>query len=79
MIMDIYKQFQPVTWDVGVIDSNFRDVARYIQPLYIPDNELEGIYQERKPIGEGLASLEPIGGPTKFLFERMREIYLLRA
>jgi len=65
--MDIYKKFQPVTWYIGVIEAEAEDIIRNIQPLYIPDKELEGIYQEKKPIEESLASLEPIGGPTKFL------------
>ena len=65
--MDVYKQFQPVTWDVGVINASPKAVSESIQPRYIPNDELEGIYQEKKTINEGLAALEPIGCPTKFL------------
>ncbi|MHC5062139.1 MAG: hypothetical protein ACYTFK_13830 [Planctomycetota bacterium] len=66
--MELYYKYQPVTWYIGVVEASLKDVAEAIQQKYIPYNQLEGIYQEKKTICQGLASLEPLGPPhSKFL------------
>jgi hypothetical protein len=67
MIMELYCKYQPVTWYVGVVEACPKDVVASIHPKYIPNEELDGIYQEKKTIDEGFAAMEPIGSPTKFL------------
>jgi len=65
--MNLYKEFQPVTWNIGIIDAQPKDIAEITQPKYIPPGELDGIYQEKKTIDEALANLEPIKSNFKFL------------
>ena len=65
--MELYYKYQPVTWDIGVIDAHPKAVVESIQPRYISNYELAGIYQVEKSIEEGLAALGPIGCPAKFL------------
>jgi len=65
--MELYYKYQPVTWYVGVIEAPPKEVAGVVQPRYIPNDELIGIYQEKVSIEEGLALLEPLGSLTKFL------------
>ena len=67
MIMELYYKYQPVTWWIGVIEADPKDVARIIQPRYIPDDVLRGIRQETGFIDDALASMEPLGPPDKFL------------
>ena len=65
--MELYYKYQPVTWYIGVIEASPESVAEIIQPKYIPIEQLDGIYQEKKPVDQGLSSLVPIGDLTKFV------------
>ncbi len=65
--MELYYKYQPITWYIGVIEASPNSVAEIVQPKYIPNDQLDAIYEEKKSIDEGLVSLEPIGCLTKFL------------
>ena len=65
--MELYRNYQPVTWNIGVIEAAPEDVARVIQPLYIPNDVLRDIRHETLSIDEGLAGMEPLGRLSKFL------------
>jgi hypothetical protein len=65
--VELYYKYQPVTWHVGVIEAYPKAVAASIQARYIPYDELEAIYQEKGSVDKGLAALEPLACPAKFL------------
>jgi hypothetical protein len=65
--MELYYKYQPVTWWIGVIDAKPDDVAEVIQPLYMPDETLVGIFHKEKPIEQILENMAPLGPHNKFL------------
>jgi len=67
MIMEVYYKYQPVTWNIGVIDATIGDVAGVIQPLYIPNGILQDVHHGIGSIDEALARMEPLGPCSKFL------------
>ncbi len=71
--MELYYKYQPVTWYIGVIEADPEDVARAIQPLYAPPDELRGIHREVKPVETALANLEPLGLADKFLMVETKD------
>jgi hypothetical protein len=72
-MMELYLKYQPVTWWIGGIAAEPEDVARVIQPLYIPNKELRNIRHETGSIDEGLLALEPLGPCNKFLLMRAKD------
>jgi len=72
--MDIYKQFQPVTWYIGVVEASLYAVAESIQPRYIPNDKLKDIRHETSTVDKALAIMEPLGPPHgKFLLIKTRD------
>jgi len=65
--MELYNKYQPVTWDIGVIEATPVDVAGAIQSLYAPPERLEDICHEAITINEALLHMEPLGLADKFL------------
>jgi hypothetical protein len=65
--MELYYKYQPVTWYIGVIEAAPDAVADVIQPLYMPDDTLRGIFHKKECIDNVLSEFEPLGPGNKFL------------
>jgi len=65
--MELYYKYQPVTWDIGVIEALPDAVVEVVWHRYIPRDRLDGIYRKKLSIDKGLVLLEPLGALTKFL------------
>lgn len=72
--MELYYRYQPVTWWIGVVEAHPEEVSRVIQPLYVPNDVLNGIHRETGLVDEALAKLHPLGPPHgKFLLVKTKD------
>ena len=67
MIMEIYYKYQPVTWRMGIINALPNEVVNVIQPLYMPDDTLQGIFSGKENIDKVFSDFTPLGPANKFL------------
>lgn len=72
--MELYYKYQPVTWYIGVIEAAPDGVARVVQSLYIPSDDLKDIRHETGTVDAVFTNMEPLGPPHgKFLLIKTKD------
>lgn len=67
MTTDLYQNFQPITWRIGIIDAGPDEVVRAIEPVYAISHQLQDIQHRNGSIDEMLKGIEPLGPADKIL------------
>ena len=73
MTMELYHKYQPVTWNMAVLDTKPEAVAEFLQANYVPERKLKAVRHCRGTIDEMLAAMEPLGSPRKYALMRTRD------